>query len=234
MLRQGDLISPSIPPRPRIFAGRSTITVLLAAALAFLALSCDDEKDPVTATPPVFSVTPVDIAFNPADSSFGDIVFQAPVLIPFGAPLLPDFNRFSPSFEYFTVMNAPIRAVAGGVVSSITENPIEEGGYEIRITCLPGSDYTVIYDHIIDVAVLEVSLVAPGDTLGFAGNWNDFMGHVELQVNTGDPGQERALCPLNFGDSAFKAQHGLLLDEYNRRDFSPKYVTLCMRPFVQE
>ena len=233
MLRQGDLISPPKLP-PRLFAGRSTIIVLLAAALAFWFVSCDDEKDPVTATPPVFSVTPVDIAFNPADSSFGDVVFQAPVLTPFGAPLPPDFNRFSPAFEYFTVMNAPIRAVTNGVVSSITENPIEEGDYEIRVTCLPGSDYTVIYDHILDVTVLEVSLVAPGDTLGFAGNWNDFMGHVELQVNTGDPGQERAYCPLNFGDSAFKAQHNQLLHEYNRRGFKPSYDTLCLRAFVQE
>ncbi len=205
----------------------------VAALLVSVCLvSCGYDDDPVTTEPPVFSATPVDIAFNPDDSTFGDIMFVWPVLTPFGVPIPPDSSRLSASFEYFTIPGAPVRAVTRGVVDTIIENPIEEGDYEIRVASLPGSDYTVVYDHVINLMVLQSSVVDPGDTIGRAGTWNDTMRRTELLVTLGEDADRRAYCPLNYGDSAFIERHMELLHEYNRRGFLPHYDTLCQQGSV--
>jgi hypothetical protein len=208
------------------------ITSLVFGSVLILAafLSCSgDEDDPITSQPPVFSETPVDIAYDPVDSSFGDIIFMAPVLTPFGASI--GNNQYLPGIEYFTVPGAPVLAVTEGIVDTIVENPLIEGDYELRVISIPGSDYTVIYDHILDVAVLQNSQVLPGDTLGQAGNWSDFMRRTILQVTLGEGSDLRSYCPLNFGDSIFNTRHQLLLAEYNRQ-FPPGYSSFCLQSVV--
>lgn len=211
---------------------KTRLFIILSFGLLII-LSCDDEKDPVTAEPPIFSATPVDISgpYDSSDSTFGDIKMVEPVIIPFGALL--DLHRRSPAIEYYTRPGAAVLAVTKGVVEKILENPPDQGDYEILVTALPGSDYTIIYDHVLNLYVLEDVVVEPGDTLGEAGTWSENMRRTELQVNLGEGTNERSYCPLNFGDSAFVEQHRLLLEEYNNRGFTPTYDTLCLVETVQ-
>lgn len=183
-------------------------------------------------TPPIFSVTPVDMSgpYDVGTKTYGDILMEEPVLIPFGAVLTG--NQKSPAIEYYTVPDAPVRAVCYGRVDAVLDNPVEQGDYEIHVTALPGSAYLIIYDHVLNVTVLEGELVNAGDTLGDAGTWTDTMRRTELQINTGTGSNERSYCPLNFGDSAFVADHIKLLNEYNIRGFSPRYDTLCLEDYV--
>jgi hypothetical protein len=205
-----------------------TTAFLLLVVLCLTLLSCHDEKDPVTATPPVFSATPVDIGFRPADSAFGDILFLSPVLRPFGAILPPDSLTRSPGIEYFTRPGAPVRAVTYGIVDTIIENPMEEGDYDIRVVAMPGSDYLIVHRHVLTVSVLAGDQVKAGDTIGTAGTWTDLMRRTGLAVIVGEGNDTRAYCPLNYGDSAFRVDHARLLNEYTRRGFDPPYDTLCL------
>jgi len=208
-----------------VFPGAATAILLLIGLQ--LCISCgDDGNDPATSQPPVFSVTPVDIAYNPADSTWGDIVFAAPVLIPFGASLGND--QYSPGFQYFATLGSQVRAVTAGIVDTVIENLDYPGEYEIRVVSLPGSEYMVLYKHVDDPTVSEAMTVQPGDTLGGVGGWNASMGRAMIQVTTGEGVNERSYCPLNFGDSAFVSRHQALLQEYNRRGFDPQYDTLCL------
>lgn len=203
------------------------IAITMAAVL-ILSASCSDEDNPATAVSPIFSVTPVDISgpYLAADSTYGDIKFVLPVIVPFGSSLSGD--RLSPAIEYYTVPGAEVRAITAGVVTAILANPVEEGDYEIQITSLPGSDYLVIYDHVLNVQVQESLPVDPGEILGEAGTWNETMRRTSLQVNIGQNADERSYCPLNYGDSVFVEQHRRLLQEYNSRILIPKYDSLCL------
>ncbi len=207
---------------------RMTLLTVVLAVTGLVGQSCHDEKDPSTSIPPIFSVTPVDLsgAYDPSDSTLGDIKFIPPVIVPFGAVL--DQYHLSPAIEYYTRPEAPVRAVAAGLIEAVTANPPEQGDYEIRVTCSPGSDYTVIYDHLLDVVVQAGIRVAPGDTLGTAGTWSDKLRRTELQVNLGDGNNTRSYCPLNYGDSSFMDGHRRLLREYTARIVTPAYDTLCL------
>lgn len=208
------------------------ILLLVSSVLVALAVTaCDDDEDPTTAIPPVLSATPVDMVFDPADSSCGDIKFESPVLIPFGAPILPE-NRPLPAIEYFTIPGAPVRAVTTGIVDTIVESATVPGEYTIVITSLPGTEYQVIYQHVITIDVLAGTRVAPGDTLGEAGVWSDGMRYTALQVTLGEAGNLRSYCPLSFGDSAFVERHDRLLQEYARRGFTPAYDSFCLLDVV--
>lgn len=220
----------NIPINKHSMVGPALVLLLLSV---FAWMSCGEKNDPVTAVPPVFSATPVDIAFDSADSSYGDIKFESPVLTPFGATVQGDTAYFSPYFEYYTVPDAPVLAVTHGVVDTIIDNPFEEGDFEIRVVSLPGADYTVVYDHVVSLMVLDASLVYPGDTIGRAGTWNETTRRTQLMVTTGEGTDQRAYCPLNYGDSSFVARHQALLAEYNRRGFTPHYDTLCLRGSVR-
>lgn len=201
----------------------------LLGFFVLLGISCTkDDKDPITAQPPVLSITPVDIKgpYDNSDSTFGDIKMVAPVIIPFGEYI--DNYRRSPAIEYFTRPGAAVVAVTKGLVEVISQNSPDQGDYEVHVRCLPGSDYLVIYDHMISLYVLENIIVEPGDTLGFAGNWNDIMRRTELQINNDAGDIVRAYCPLLYGDSAFVEDHQKLLDEYNQLGFSPTYNSLCL------
>ena len=200
-------------------------------AISIIIVACeDDASDPATAVPPVFSNTPVYMEgpYDSSDLTYGDIKMVAPVITPFGAALDP--YHLSPAIEYFTRPDAPVLAVTTGVVETILANPPEEADYQIWVRCLPGSDYKVIYDHVLNPTayILQNVLVEPGDTMGLAGTWSAGMRRTELQINNDAGDEERAYCPLNFGDSLFIDAHQKLLDEYNQRGFAPHYNSLCL------
>ncbi len=211
------------------YLAKTTGLILLLASIFVFCVSCSDDDDPTTAVLPVFSVTPVDISYNPADASYGNIIFEDPVLTPFGASIGND--QFLPGMEYFTIPGAPVRAVTAGIVDAIIENPIE-GDYQIRVVATPGSDYMIIYDHVNEVNVLQISQVMPGDTLGEAGNWNDTIRRFILSISLGEGANERFYCPINYGDSAFVAQHNELLQAYNTWSPDGDYDSFCLREFV--
>ncbi len=210
--------------------------ILLTAVLLFMItlLSCKDKTSPEASVPPVFSMTPVDIAYDPADSSFGDIMIDSgsPVITPFGALIPPDNVFRSAAFEYFTIPGAAVRAVTHGVVDTIIENP-DQADYEVRVASLPGAEYTVVYNHVINLGILQASLVDPGDTIGQAGTWNETTRRTQLLVTIGYGTDRRAYCPLNYGDSSFIALHRQLLAEYNRLNISPHYDSLCLQSVIE-
>ena len=204
------------------------LRVALLIMAGVMALACTKDKDPITATPPVFSMTPVNMSgtFNPADSTLGDIGFSPPVILPFGAAIDPDHQ--SRGIEYYTRPGAPVRAVTTGVIDSIITNPVEQGDYSIVIICTPGSDYTVRQEHIVNLRVLAQTPVHPGDTLGEAGTWSDTMRRTGLKVSLGEGTDTRYYCPLNYGSASFDDPHVNLLAEYRRLGFTPVYDTLCL------
>jgi len=204
MLRKKRIKESRPAAAPQIVLSSLPGKIFFLIVIALSVTSCSDEEDPITAQPPVFSETPVDIDYNPDDSSYGDIVFTLPVLTPFGISL--GNERYSKGFEYFTVPGAPVRAVTDGIVDTIIYNEIE-GDYRIEVISSPGAQYLVTYNHVNDVEVLPISRVTPGDTLGEAGNWNNDMRRFLLMVSLGERGNERFYCPLNYGDSAFVAGH---------------------------
>jgi hypothetical protein len=215
---------------------RNSYVAALSAFLLLMTtfLSCKDKESPETAVPPVFSVTPVDIAYNPDDSSFGDIMFDSgsPVLTPFGALIPPGNVVQSAAFEYFTIPGAIVRAVTHGVVDTIIDNP-DQSDYEVRVVSLPGSQYTVVYNHVLDLWILQGSLVDAGDTIGQAGTWNESTRRTQLLMTTGSGTDRRAYCPLYYGDSSFIALHQQLLAEYNHRGIQPHYDSLCVQSVIQ-
>lgn len=204
------------------------LLVSMSVMVGLMVLACSEDKDPVTATPPVFSVTPVDMsgAYHPADSTLGDIRFSSPVILPFGGAVDPDHQ--SRGIEYYTRLGAPVRAVTAGVIDTIITNPVEQGDYSIVVICTPGSDYTVYQEHIVNLRVLEHTQVGPGDTLGEAGTWSDTMRRTGLKVSLGEGTDTRYYCPLNYGSVSFRDLHVNLLAEYRRLGFTPVYDTLCL------
>ena len=204
------------------------IAGLCLLCMAIIA-GCGGEDDPVTATPPVFSVAPVNLVgpYNAQTKTFGSISFAAtsPALVPFGAEI--STNSYTKVFDYYPVLDAPVVAVCEGIVSAVFENPFIEGDYEIQVTVTPGADFTVIYDHVNQVRIQEALLVKPGDTLGVAGNWSDAVSRFSLGITTGEGVNQRWYCPMNYGDSTFKNLHQQLLQAYNAQNIQPYYDTVC-------
>jgi len=154
------------------------------------------------------------------------IKFIAPVIQPFGYNL---GDHLYPAIEYYTIPGAPVRAVTKGVVDTIITNSVIDGGdFQIRVISLPGSAYTVIYDHILNYKVQQKSLVYPGDTIGEAGYPTTTTRRTSLQVNYVDGTNTRAYCPLNFGDTSFVQQHRGLIAQYNALNFQPPYDSICI------
>ncbi|MCK5126856.1 MAG: hypothetical protein KAR42_11430 [candidate division Zixibacteria bacterium] len=208
---------------------RFLIIILAAAGLLSLA-GCSDEKDPVTATPPELVQPPVDISgpYNTGSSTFGAISFHAtsPVITPFGVKI--NIFEYGKALDYYTVPNTPVIAVSRGIIDAIIDNPLTEGDREIQVTSLPGSEFKIIYDHVLDVRVLEDIIIEPGDTLGVVGNWNDDVRRFSLTVTTGAGINQLWYCPLSFGDQSFIEKHNLLLQEYTRQNRTPVYDSVCI------
>ncbi|MEE9443734.1 MAG: hypothetical protein V3V99_13810 [candidate division Zixibacteria bacterium] len=205
----------------------SSIFLMVMGSVLF---SCSDEEDPVTSTSPVFEETPVVIAsqYNDAMKTMGDISFNelSPVFRSFGS--LVEDNKLSPYIDYFTVPGAAVKAVTTGIISEIIANPVEEGDFEIRVTALPGSKHTIVYDHVQDVKVLEATRVEPGDTLGVAGTWSDTVRRTGLGIFVGEGADLRWYCPLDYGNSTFKEKHRLLFNQYLSLGKTPAYDSLCI------
>jgi|GEM_PF-3421631 len=202
--------------------------VVICVGIGILALSCKNSTESESTAVPVFSVTPVNMTgpYNAGDQTYSDIKFVAPVIQPFGYNL---GDRLYPAIEYFTVADAPVRAVTKGVVDTIITNSVVDGGdYQIRVISLPGSAYTVIYDHVLSSRVLPKSLVNPGDTIGLAGYPSTLAHRTSLQVNYVSGTTIRAYCPLDFGDTSFVQQHRRLISQYNALNFQPRYDTICI------
>ena len=169
---------------------------------------------------PVFSVTIVDMTgpYNAGTMRFGDMRYEAPVLVPFGEDL---GGKLSPAIEYIAVPGAPVRACAGGGSVSAVEFNAGQGDFEVRVS---HGAWLVIYDHLLNVTVAVGDAVDAGDTLGEAGNWSPTGRRVELQIN--DPaGVSR--CPLDFGSADFVARHEALRVSVNAEGFGP-IPTYCL------
>jgi Peptidase family M23 len=170
----------------------------------------------------VLSVTPVDITgpFDAVTQTYGDVRFEDPVLVPFGADL--GGGDLSPAFEYITTPDAPVRAATEGIVAAIDFDAVAMD-FEIRIA--QGDRWLVIYDHVLNVVVSVGNVVDAGDQLGTSGTWSATAGRTELQVNDQDAGVAR--CPLEFGTTEFVDLHEALRVAVDASAFGP-LPSLCL------
>jgi len=157
------------------------------AALMLIVSSCDKDK-PTDETPPVLSVTPVDIA-------------TVTSIIAFGADLTP--SQKNPAFEYY-VSNSDIqvRSVCQGEVENIMVNN-NFPDYEVWIKLSSNSAWRILYDHVLNLENSVGDEVSPGDILGTVGEGN----RTELQINKISEDSELSYCPFDFGTSEFIQQH---------------------------
>jgi len=207
---------------------RCAAVLLLTALAGACGNGSGDGNGGASDPAPIFTFTSVDLSgpYNPATMRFGDVLFQAPVLIPFGEDL--GGGNLSPAIEYFTVPGAPVRACSAGVVTAVAFN-MGQGDFEVRIAPFAGSKWLVIYDHVLNVAVAEGQNVAAGMALGDAGNWSPMLRRTELQIN--DEDANLSFCPLDFGDADFVMRHAELLAAFNAQGFGP-LASLCLVPSV--
>jgi len=168
--------------KPRYLILFFTIVLLLAIA------SCTEEEEEVyDETPPVLSVTPVDIS---------TVMF----IIAFGDDLTPD--QKNPCFEYIVNDAAvQVRASCAGIVDNIFLN---DGfpDYEVWIRTSPNNMYYIEYDHVLNLAVTEGEEVTAGAVLGTVGTAN----RTELMVCVYYP-DSLAYCPFDFATEEFIQQH---------------------------
>ena len=200
------------------------------AVIALLAVAgCGDNGDgeaPDTA-PPVLAVSPValDGPYDPVRDAYGDVTFaHRDAVLPFGFEIRP--GVYSCGFEYYTVVDAPVRAASSGVVVYMFQN---EGSsdFEIHIRPTQRSVWDVQHDHVLGPTVQEGSPVAAGDVLGSSGEWSATIRRTELSVSRIEgPGTDRSYCPLQFASDLFAAEHQALLDAVNAHGFGP-YDSLC-------
>ncbi len=165
--------------KPRYLILFFTIVLLLAIA------SCTEEEV-YDETPPVLSVTPVDIP---------TVMF----IIAFGDDLSPD--QKSGAFEYYVNDSAvQVRASCGGIVDTIFLND-NFPDYEVWIKTSSNNIYYIEYDHVLNLAVTEGEEVTAGAVLGTVGTGN----RTELMVCRYHP--DVAYCPFNFATEEFIQQH---------------------------
>jgi len=151
--------------------------LILLGVVLLLSLQSCKRKDSPDETPPVLSVTPVDI--NTVTS-----------MIPFGADL--SNTQKNPAFEY--VVNSAsveVRSSCGGYIEDIRLND-NFPDYEIWIRPSKNSVYKLIYDHVLNLTVSLGDNVAAGDILGVVGTGN----RTELQINRNSADNlELSYCP---------------------------------------
>lgn len=212
---------------------RRLITFFLLLILAVFA-GCSEDEDSEASTPPTLSHTPLDLSgpYNDTTRTYGDISFLAasPVIRPFGT--LVGTDTYTKRLHYYTTPEAPVVAVSNGIVSTVFENPVTEGDFEVQVTSIPGSDFTIIYDYVQLVVVQADLAISAGDTIGYAGYYNDDIGHFSLQVTTGEGVNQRWYCPLIYGDDAFVSAHTVLLNEYRSQNRVPNYDSLCLQQIL--
>jgi hypothetical protein len=164
--------------------------LLIPVIIIFITITSACKKDEKPdLTPPVLSVTPVDIS-------------SVTTVIVFGADLTA--IQKNPAFEYI-VNNATVqvRSACKGYIEDIRLND-NFPDYEVWIKMSSNSVYRIIYDHILDPNISKNDAVIPGDILGIVGTGN----RTELQINKiGNNNEELSYCPFDFGTSEFIRQH---------------------------
>ena len=165
----------------------NNLVPLLFAAVMLITSCCDKDK-PQDETPPVLSVTPVDIT-------------TVSSIIAFGADLTP--GQKNPAFEYY-VNNSDVRvrSVCQGEVENIMLNS-NFPDYEIWVKLSANSVWRIIYDHVLNLESSVGDKISPGDILGTVGEGN----RTELQINKIGEDSELSYCPFDFGTSEFIQQH---------------------------
>lgn len=160
----------------------------LLFAVFMLIPSCCDKDKPLDETPPVLSVTPVDIA-------------TVTSIIAFGADLTP--SQKNPAFEYYVSnSDVQVRSVCQGEVENIMVNS-NFPDYEVWIKLSGNSAWRIIYDHVLNPMISVGDEVSPGTILGTVGEGN----RTELQINKISEDNELSYCPFDFGTSEFIQQH---------------------------
>ncbi len=174
----------------------------------------DGDNPPPDDPPPIFSVAPVDITYQPGTGRYGVVDPNSPMMLPFGAIL--ETEVLSPAIEYFTRLNADVRASAGGDVVGVNRNPAPQTDFEIHIKPFAQSRYLVVYDHIKNPTIAQGDRINAGTILGKIGDWDHDTGRIELQINvTQEDRSELSFCPTNFGTAVFNSQHEALLRAAN-------------------
>lgn len=146
--------------------------------------------------------------------------------IPFGADL-PGSGVKNPAYELVvTGASSEVRAATSGTVTRIEAN--SQGDSELHVQ-VPGTNYLIIYDHVLSVAVSVGQAVSPGTTLGSVGLWTATQGRVELQINRGD----LAVCPKDLGTSDFNSAHDAALVGATPALQNPAWTSVCLAATVQ-
>jgi hypothetical protein len=165
-----------------------TFILLLTGAMIIAFQTGCREEDKPDATPPVLSVTPVDIS-------------QVTHIIVFGADL--SAHQKNPAFEYYlSNSGAEVRSVCKGNVENIFMND-NFPDYEVWIRPSANSVWKIIYDHVLNLEVSAGDPLNPGDVLGSVGDQN----RTELQINKIEQNSELSYCPFDFATDEFINQH---------------------------
>ncbi|HNR40982.1 MAG TPA: peptidoglycan DD-metalloendopeptidase family protein [Bacteroidales bacterium] len=170
--------------------------VIVMIIIAQLTVSCSKSGQKDDETPPVLSVTPVDIT-------------TVTHIIPFGADLSP--QQKNPAFEYYVSNSSvQVRSVCAGYVEDIRLND-NFPDYEVWIKTSSNSVYKLIYDHIVDLNVVKGNKVDAGTVLGKVGKGN----RTELQINKSDRNMgELSYCPFDFATDDFISSHKQFTDTW--------------------
>lgn len=163
----------------------SLIKVFLIILLVTGSCNKDEKLDE---TPPVLSVTPVDIS---TVTSF----------IAFGADLSAE--QKNPAFEYYVNNSSvPVKSACSGYIEDIRLND-NFPDYEVWIKPASNSAWRLIYDHVLNLTISKGGNIEAGVSIGTVGINN----RTELQVNKISDNTELSYCPFNFGTADFIQQH---------------------------
>jgi hypothetical protein len=170
--------------------------ISLLVIIALFTSSCKKNEEKPDETPPVLSVTPVDIT-------------TVTSIIAFGADLSPD--QKNPAFEYYVNNSSvQVRAVCKGYIEDIRLND-NFPDYEVWIKMTSNSVYRIIYDHVLDLEISKGDKVDAGDILGIVGTGS----RTELQINKiGSNNDELSYCPFDFGTDEFIRQHKTFIETW--------------------
>lgn len=173
-----------------------TWLVIMPVIIIQVAVACSKIGHKDDKTPPVLSVTPVDIS-------------TVVRIIPFGADLSP--VQKNPAFEYYVNdTSVPVRSVCAGYVDNIMLND-NFPDYEVWIRTSSASVYMLIYDHILDLRVGKGDQVIAGTVLGKVGEGK----RTELQINKSDRKTgELSYCPFDFATDDFISRHKQFTDTW--------------------
>lgn len=117
------------------------------------------------------------------------------------------------NIEFHPSQTAQVFSHVNGVIETIVENsPLATKGYEIFIKTKSDSCFTIIIDHVRNLAVTEGQAVSIGTLLGNPGKFGASLGQVELQIN--DDKEKKAWCAMAFMDSATRATYNAKIDDF--------------------